>query len=659
MSAAQPASIPSEMPDDDCHRGHGRVHEPSADASDSLPADVADSLPAGASDDVTVEALGDVPAAAEPAPAPDEPALLASLPQRLRRVRSTGARTRDALPARGGCADDPQLSAATQRVWDAERAVAQSLAAQYRALAALHEHEGEYEEVCETDEVDTLRAGLGLRVTRSAAGWQLRDAYQAVHMLPHALARMESGALPSAWFQRMLRSARPLEDDSRRDLDLVISTWSTDISPERFFTLLRALVEHLRERESGAEQVEELERNVELLPASVPGMGIMQITGPIPEVLSRWKSLDESARAVQAAQRAALRDGTPIPHDPDGVVLETGRALPLSQLRFLLIAGAELDVDGVAVPVERFRLNVTVPVLTLLGASDEPGMLDGAIPLPPSMARSLAGGCAVWHRVLTGAASGAFLPLPADRVTPTPAMLEHLRLRSGRCAVPGCTRPVSWASECDHIEECLRGTPDAGGATSIENLHLLCWQHHLDKTNGLLDPVRLATAPTEPGRTRWAVGRDGDAVTVIDDVDTASLHMVEVLTSAWTGFLRGQRAGVAPPPPPPTAPAGAHAPPPTAPPAPRPITRSRNVPDTRTAPVSRPAPPSESSAPTAPRRVDPLPGSPPSGDPKSPPTASRHDDPMRGSTPPDGPLPRPDAPEPPPGGWGDWGPPPF
>src|SRR5690606_3682380 len=116
------------------------------------------------------------------------------------------------------------------------------------------------------------------------------------------------------------------------------------------------------------------------LPAGVPGMGILQITGPIPEVLSRWKSLDESARAVQAAQRAALRDGTPIPHDPDGVVLETGRALPLSQLRFLLITGAVLDVDGVAVPAERFRLNVTVPVLTLLGASDEPGMLDGAIP---------------------------------------------------------------------------------------------------------------------------------------------------------------------------------------------------------------------------------------------------------------------------------------
>lgn len=471
-----------------------------------------------------------------------EEALLASLPYRLRDVVARSPRTRDSLPSRGGCADDPQLSDATQRVWDAEHAVAQAQAAQYRALAALHELDGEYEEVTELDEVDTLRAALGLRVSRSAASWYLRDAYQAVHHLPRALARLESGELPSAWFQRMLRSARPLSDASRQDLDRVISTWSADISPERFFTLLRALVEHLRAREDRPSASEAFERRVELLPSTTPGTGILQIVGPIPEILARWKSLDESARAVQAGQRAAVRDGTPIPHDPDGKVLETGRTTSLSELRYRLLEAAALDTDGIDVPASRFRLNVTVPVLTLAGASDEPGMLDGVTPLPASMARSLAGSCDVWYRVLTGAQTGAFLPLPAERITPTPAMLEHLRLRNGQCAVPGCTRPTSWASECDHIEEFLRGTPGAGGPTSIENLHLLCWQHHLDKTNGLLDPVRLEASTLEPGRTRWQIGQQGDEVTVIDDIDLSSLHMVEVLTATWSAFLRGDRA---------------------------------------------------------------------------------------------------------------------
>lgn len=99
----------------------------------------------------------------------------------------------------------------------------------------------------------------------------------------------------------------------------------------------------------------------------------------------------------------------------------------------------------------------------------------------------------------------------------------------------------------------LRVRPHRGGACAapraraapprVENLHLLCWQHHLDKTNGLLDPTRLPAQAGKPGRTRWTVGRHGDAVTVLDDLDHASLEMVELLTAAWTGFLRGTRAG--------------------------------------------------------------------------------------------------------------------
>ncbi|MEE1617896.1 HNH endonuclease signature motif containing protein [Brachybacterium sp. J153] len=475
--------------------------------------------------------------------APVDPDLLASLPLRLRAVSGRTPGTREALPARGGCADDPQLSAASQRVWDAERAAARALVSQYRALAALHELEGEYEECEEVNEVDTLRAALALRVTRGAAGWRLRDAHQAVHLLPRALARLDSGEISAAWFERILKGSRSLSDDSRRQLDEILSTWFADITSERFFTLLKGLIELLRQREDRPDPESCLERSVELLPSPQPGVGILQITGPIPDILACFTELDETARALQAAQRAALREGAPIPHDPEGTVLESGRALSLTRLRFALLTSAQLDPDGVDVPAPRFRLNITIPALTLLGASDEPGMLEGTTPLPPSMARSLAGSADVWYRVLTDPCSGAFLPLPAERYTPTPAMLEHLRLRSAQCAVPGCTRPSSWASECDHLEECRRGTPGAGGPTDLENLHLLCWQHHLDKTTGLLDPVRIPTGPTEPGRTRWRIGGAGDAVTVIDDLDVASLRMVEGLTAAWSSFLRGTYAG--------------------------------------------------------------------------------------------------------------------
>src|SRR5699024_4120614 len=119
---------------------------------------------------------------------------------------------------------------------------------------------------------------------------------------------------------------------------------------------------------------------------------------------------------------------------------------------------------------------------------------------------------------------------------------EHLRLRHSMCAVPGCTRPTSWASECAHIEECPRGTDGGGGPTEIANLHLLCWRHHLDKTNGLLDPTRLPTTPTQPRRTRWSIGTIGRLVTVIDDLGTASIQSAEDLAQAWACYLRSTHA---------------------------------------------------------------------------------------------------------------------
>ena len=431
----------------------------------------------------------------------------------------------------------------TQRVWDLEKITAAVQAEQYRALAELFDHDGEYEELSDGTDVDATRAALALRVTTNAASWQLRDAYQAVHLFPQSLEMLSIGEMPSTWFQRMLKKSRGLSDESRKKLDIVVSQWSMDITPERFHTLLKSLIELLRHREEIPDPATRIEKDVELLPGPEAGSASILVTGPIPDVIAQWRTLDETARAVQAAQRAALRESTEIPHDPEGVVAATGRALPLRELRFALLTSSQYDTEGTDVPAQRFRINLTVPALTLLGASDEPGTLDGTTLIPADMARSLAGDNPVWYRVLTEPARGAFLPLPADRFQPTAAMLEHLRLRNTTCAVPGCSRTTTWAAEADHIEECQRGNSDAGELTEVENLHLLCWQHHLDKTNGLIDPTRLPATPGQPGRTRWRIGTDGDVLTVIDDLDLASLRMAEDLETAWRNHLAGTPAG--------------------------------------------------------------------------------------------------------------------
>lgn len=472
-------------------------------------------------------------------------AFLDSLPSRLRLVRARSPLTREDLPARSGCEEgDVVLGEAAQRVWDAETASARAIAARYRALAALIEHEGG-----ETaDDVDTLRAATALRMTHGAAHWELRTAHRAVHQLPHTLARLEQATFPSWWFQKVLRESEDLGEESRRLLDVALATWPADIPAERFLTLLRALVRLLAAREQEISAPEEAPvREVELVRDGPAGTGTAALRGPVPEVLAFWKRLDEAARAIQAAQRRALREGTEIPYDLDGIVTATRRPVPLARLRYTLVLNAEFDTEGVHVPEPRFRLNVTVPVFTLLGLSDAPGMVEGTIPIPPAIAREIAGGVSLWHRVLTDPCSGAFLPLPAQRYAPTPDMLEHLRLRNASCAVPGCTRPVSWASEADHIEEFDHADPSRGGRTELENLHLLCWQHHQAKTAGDLDPARPASPATssggrEPGRTRWRLGDQGEQIITADDIDLTTRLAVEDLERAWRTYVERRSA---------------------------------------------------------------------------------------------------------------------
>lgn len=399
-------------------------------------------------------------------------AFLDSIPSRLRVVRARAARTREDLPARSGCEEDMRLGEAAQRVWDAETASARALAARLRALASLIESEGGN---C-ADDVDTLRAAMALRVTHGVAHRELLAAHRAVDQLPRTLARLEAGALPSWWFQKVLRESEDLGDESRRLLDAALTAWPADIPVERFLTLLRALVRLLAEREKEPSAPEEaLPREVELTPDGRAGTGAASLRGPIPEVLAFWKRLDETAHAIRAAQRSALREGTEIPYDLDGIASATQRPVPLDRLRYDLMLNAEFDTDGVRVPAPRFRLNVTVPVFTLLGLSD---------------------------------------PRHAGGHDPAPS----------------------------------RGT-------ELENLHLLCWQHHQAKTAGDLDPTRLPVPvsgpePGEgrgPGRTRWRIGTRGEQVITADDIDLGTRLAVEDLDRAWRAFVDRRTASSPPP----------------------------------------------------------------------------------------------------------------
>jgi hypothetical protein len=121
----------------------------------------------------------------------------------------------------------------------------------------------------------------------------------------------------------------------------------------------------------------------------------------------------------------------------------------------------------------RAQVLVTVPVFALMGVTDEPAVLDGFGPIPPSMARRLvADGADSFHRVLVDPRDGAPLEIGRTSYRITRAMRAWLRMRDGKCPFPGCSNN-SLDNEADHLLAWAKG-----GATGISNLGQPCPKHH-------------------------------------------------------------------------------------------------------------------------------------------------------------------------------------
>ncbi len=138
--------------------------------------------------------------------------------------------------------------------------------------------------------------------------------------------------------------------------------------------------------------------------------------------------------------------------------------------------------DGVGA-FARPIINVTVPISTLMGLSDEPGVMAGDVTVPAELVRDIAlQPGATWHRLLTDAA-GSFLELSTERYKPTAPMWRCTVARDRQCVWPECSRPAT-VVELDH----LLAWPL--GRTTLKNLQPLCRKHHLVKHSEGFSVVR-------------------------------------------------------------------------------------------------------------------------------------------------------------------------
>ena len=150
----------------------------------------------------------------------------------------------------------------------------------------------------------------------------------------------------------------------------------------------------------------------------------------------------------------------------------------LAQLR--ADALADLLIDGVT-PAGlgegvRASVNVTVPVLTLLGHSEEPAHLEGYGPIDPDTARRLAAKAPSFTRLLTHPETGVVLSVGRDSYKVPKALKRWLRIRDETCRFPGCNRA---ARRCD-LDHSLDWQFD--GRTEHDNLAHLCPGDHALKS---------------------------------------------------------------------------------------------------------------------------------------------------------------------------------
>ena len=123
----------------------------------------------------------------------------------------------------------------------------------------------------------------------------------------------------------------------------------------------------------------------------------------------------------------------------------------------------------------RPRVSVTVPVLTMLGLSDAPAMLDGHTPIDADTARALCAHAPSFRRILTHPETGAVLSVGRTTYAPPADLKALLAVRDATCRFPGCTRPAH-RTDVDHTTAWADG-----GLTEAANLAHLCRRHHVLK----------------------------------------------------------------------------------------------------------------------------------------------------------------------------------
>jgi len=310
---------------------------------------------------------------------------------------------------------------------------------------------------------------------------------------PDTFTAYEQGRILRRHIDLVVECGTPLDTEARGLLDAAAVVHCEQNSPGRARPLLQMLAESLQPRTlTDRHQDAREHRRVRVLPLE-DGMAELIVTLPatlahaildrLTRQASAVKDLRERARVVADATGVAQEGLVGVDDEPSPTDVLASDERTTDQIRADLLADMLLtttpgtdphlpgDGDGpVGLGAIRAVVQVTVPVLTLLGRSDLPADLTGISPIDGPTARKLAGNTPGLDRILTHPITGAVLT--TDRYQPTADLKRFLRGRDHRCRFPGCRMPAI-RSDIDHTRDHAHGGPTDAG-----NLAHLCRGHH-------------------------------------------------------------------------------------------------------------------------------------------------------------------------------------
>lgn len=288
-----------------------------------------------------------------------------------------------------------------------------------------------------------------LRMSERTVGQLVHESQAIARELPQTLAALQAGDISYRHAQRIIDHALSLPAESRDQFERDVLPVARTQSVAKLDRRARSIREQshpcsLSERHSTAFA----DRSVTVQPAR-DGMAW----------LTAYLSLADAEACID-------RLTSPARGCADGRTVTQRGADALVDLATRGVTGSGFGV-GV-----RASVSITVPMLTLMGESSEPGHLAGRGPIDADTARALAGTATSWTRILTHPETGAVLSVGRDSYAVPADLKRWLSLRDETCRFPGCG-VIASRCDIDHSE----AWADLG-ETAHDNLAHLCRGHH-------------------------------------------------------------------------------------------------------------------------------------------------------------------------------------